>query len=204
MCPVGGAEGIVDVEVGQRSELLGEVGIVLRLTGIKARVLQQHDTTSVPVFERLLHLRADGGVELEDGLAEQLLQPLCYRVHRVLGIWFALGPAEVGDQDSTGSLREEVPDRRQRSRDARIVDNLSVLYRHVEVHAHEDPLALHVEVPNAPLVHHASSKRGVRGRTPSPDLRNLCAGSTTARPYTAPGPRYDWSSPTRCRTSRAP
>jgi hypothetical protein len=37
---------------------------------------------------------------------------------------------------------EEVPDRRQRPPDARVVGHLAVLDRHVEVHAHERAFAI--------------------------------------------------------------
>jgi hypothetical protein len=92
---VGGAEGVVDVEVGQRGELLGELGIVLRLARIEAAVFQEHDAPPVPIIQGLLHLRSDGGVELEDGLAEQLFEAHRDGVHRVLFVRLALGPAEV-------------------------------------------------------------------------------------------------------------
>src|SRR3712207_7115533 len=46
--------------------------------------------------------------------SQQLFEPLGDRVHRVLFVGLALGPAEVGDQDRAPPLREEMPDGRQR------------------------------------------------------------------------------------------
>src|SRR5918994_4318640 len=50
-------------------------------------------------------------------------------------------------------LREEVPNRRQRPTNTRIVRNLVVLHGNVEVNANENTLASHVEVSDAAFVH---------------------------------------------------
>jgi hypothetical protein len=49
-------EGVVDIEVGQRGELLGELGGVLRLARIEAGVLEEHYPRPVPVVQGFLHL----------------------------------------------------------------------------------------------------------------------------------------------------
>ena len=95
MRPVGHRESVVDVEVGQRGELFGEFGVVLRLAGVEAGVFEEHHATVVEGRQRFLDLRADGGIELEDRRSEELFEPLRYRVHRALGVESALGPPEV-------------------------------------------------------------------------------------------------------------
>ena len=53
----------------------------------------------------------------------------------------AVGPAEMAGQDDPRALAEQVADRRDRGADARIVGDLAVLERDVEVDADEDALA---------------------------------------------------------------
>src|SRR5215210_3896132 len=71
--PVGRAEGVVYVEVGEGRELIREPRIVLGLAWIEPGVLEQHEAPAVPIVEGLFHVGADGGVELLYGPAEQLM-----------------------------------------------------------------------------------------------------------------------------------
>src|SRR5215210_2323202 len=103
--PVGGAERVVDVEVGEGSELVREPWVVLGLAWIEPGVLEQHDATTVPTVESLLYLGTDRGIELLDRFTEQFLEPRGHGVHGVPGIRLTLRTSEVGDQNRTCSLR---------------------------------------------------------------------------------------------------
>ena len=52
--PVGGAEGVVDVHIGERRQLAGELGVVALLARLEADVLEQQQLT---VAEPLGELR---------------------------------------------------------------------------------------------------------------------------------------------------
>jgi hypothetical protein len=133
---MGRAERVVYVEVGQGRELIREPRIITGLSWIESGVLKQHHAPAVPIIEGLYHIGADGGIELLYGLAEQLLEPRGDRLHSILLVGLALGTAEVRDQDRTSPPFEEVPDRRQRAPDTRVVRDLTILDGHVEVYAH--------------------------------------------------------------------
>jgi hypothetical protein len=137
---VRGAERVVDVHVGQRGVALCQLRVVLRLAGIEAQVLEHHDLAVGHVVEvlRELHVRA-----------EQLAQPLGDRPHRQLRVRPLRAPEMAGEDEPGAPLAQRL-DRRQRGADARVVRDPPVGERHVEVDAHEHPLALDVEVVERP------------------------------------------------------
>ena len=65
---VGGAEGVVDVDVAELGQLLGEVGIVLFFFLVKAEVFQQQDFAVRSVGGGLFHFRTDAIVGKRHGL----------------------------------------------------------------------------------------------------------------------------------------
>ena len=93
--PVGGAEGVVDVEVRELGKAAGEGRVVGFLAGLETDVLEQQD---VPVGEPLARaprlLAADAGRELH-ARAGQLRQPAGDRRHREARVRLALGAPEV-------------------------------------------------------------------------------------------------------------
>ena len=113
------AERVVDVEVAVRGELARELGVVLRLARVEARVLEHVDAL---VRQQLAEPRRDGR----------------HRERRVR----PLRPAEVrADAHLRGAVLEQQLERRQRRADARVVGDAAVLERHVQVGAHEHALA---------------------------------------------------------------
>ena len=74
MCAVRGAERVVDVDVGERGERLGELGVVGLLAGVEAHVLEHQDLAVDHALDRLLGLRPDGLGDEDDVAADQALQ----------------------------------------------------------------------------------------------------------------------------------
>ena len=69
---VRGGEGVVDVDVPVLRECRGEVGIVLLLALVKARVLQEQDIAVVHRGDGLLGWRSDAVGGKEDGVVQHL------------------------------------------------------------------------------------------------------------------------------------
>jgi len=59
----------------------------------------------------------------------------------------------VGHEDEPAAAAEDVPDRREGGADARVVGDLAPLQRDVEIHPHQHPFALYVEVVDRQLRH---------------------------------------------------
>ena len=155
MGAVGGAEGVVDVDLGAAGEGLGEAGLVGFLGGVKAGVFQQQHLAG-------LQGGAQGGDFLADAirgehhhLAEDFAEQRRGRGQRELRIGPALRPAEVGAEDQLRTAGEQMLDRRNRALDAGVIGDDAVLERDIEVHTHEDFLAVDVEVADRELGHGA-------------------------------------------------
>ena len=157
---VRGAERIVDVEVVPVRELAREGRVVLRLARVEAGVLE--------------HAQASVGNELAQAALDRR-----HRVRRP--VLLRLRPPEMGaDADPGRAAVEQQPQGRQRGPDARVVCDLAVLERDVQVGADQDAASL--------------------------DLRRArrSAAASSREELAAPGPRAGSCSPTRCRTSRRP
>ena len=161
---VGGAEGVVDVEVGQPGQSLGERRVVLGLPRLEADVLeQQHVAGPSPSAIVSTSSPTTAGACLHLG-AEQLGQPLADRPHRERRVDLALGPAEVRDEDQGGAALAQQLDRRQRRPDPRVVGDAAAVERDVEVDPDQHPLAGDVGVADARLGEaHGALRTGLRG-----------------------------------------
>ena len=113
---VRGAEGVVDVEVGERAEALGQLRVVLRLARLEADVLEHHDVAVGHVVEVRRELDVD---------AEQARQVVGDRLQRELRL-AVLGPAEVRDEQELRAPLAQLLDRRQRAADAGVVGDRAV------------------------------------------------------------------------------
>ena len=167
-------EGVVDVELHAFRELPRGRGVVRRLAREEARVLEHPK----PLVRKELGEPCRDGRDREGGIR-------------------SLGPAEVGAHDDLGGTAlEEQLERRQRGPDPRVVGDLPVLERDVEVAADEDALAVDVGGLDGAWEPH---------RTPGVRLQ---VGHLRFRRVTAAAARRDrpadTSTPTRCRTSRRP
>ncbi len=149
--PVGRAEGIVDVQVGEARERLGEGRVVLGLPLLEAAVLQHQDVAGPELARHRSDLIAHhpgGQFHLS---AEQLAEPRRDRRHRERRI-VPLRSPEVRDEHSARpSLAQEL-DRRQRGADPGVVgDLLAAVERDVQVGAQQDALAVQLRVSDARL-----------------------------------------------------
>ena len=142
------AEGVVDIDLGQRGQRLGKGRIVGFFFGVEAQIFKQQHLAGFELARHLLghFANAVGRKGHVDGLAEflveQLAQPVDHRAQRILRIRLALGAAEVRSQNDLGLVPEGVIDGGQRGHDAGVVGDGRAVFseRHVEVDADEHPL----------------------------------------------------------------
>ena len=141
-----GGEGIVDEDVAELGQRLGEVRIVLLLALVEAQVLQHGDLAGLQRGTRILGGLADA-VGDERAPACRAARPACrppgFRLNSRIGR--ALGPAEMRDDDDPRAALGEILEARHDALQPRRVGHLAVLDRHVEIGAHEHALALDVE-----------------------------------------------------------
>jgi len=142
------AERVVDVDLGEGGELAAERRVVPLFAGVKSQVLEDEDTARLQGGDGLFRLGAYAVGREGDGSAEARLQHARHRGQRVLRILRALRLAEVRREDEAGAALPGEVEGGERLDDARVVPHDAVLERHVEVHAHEDALAVEVEVPD--------------------------------------------------------
>ena len=161
------AERVVDIRVHAVDQRGDELRIVALLARVESEVLQELDA------------RRQLGEALPDWL------------HRVLRVRLALGPTEVRCAHDVSTAAGQPFDGRQRGSDAEVVGDHPVVDRHVEVGAHQHPLAVHLAESRR------RDRRGCRLTFVSPSWGSCCR-------RTAPCRRGGWSNPTRCRTTPAP
>ena len=150
---MGGAEGVVDIDVGQRGELAGQRFVVLLLALVQAAVLEQHDLAR-------LHFDAIDPVgDQRHFAAEQFAQARGDRRQRVFRLERAFGrTTQVRRHHHGGAGFERHPDARHRGADAGVFgDAAGVVLRDVEIGADEDALpgdfALGAQIGKADDVH---------------------------------------------------
>ena len=146
------AECIVHKDLRQRSQLLGQLGIVLRLALHEADVLQQHHVAVLQGSGLGLGILTDDVLGHHDGLAEQLAQAVRNDLQGQLGLPFALRLAHMGAKDDAGAVVDKVLNGRHGSDDALVARDLAFLGGDVEVTAAKHALALDIDVFNGFLV----------------------------------------------------
>ena len=139
---VGRAEGVIDVEVAERSELLGEVGVIGLFTWVKTHVFEKEDFPVLHCGDGGLGFLTDAVFDEVNGSIDQLAETDRDGFERVFRIRRGLGAPEVGHEDDLRPGLDEVFDRRDGRGDAGVVGDLElVVERHVEIDAHEDAFA---------------------------------------------------------------
>ncbi len=220
---VGGAKRVIDIGLSERCERARQLGIVGGLAGLEAHVLKHED---LAVGELLRELACaspnDFGGKCDAG-ASQLAQALHHRGERQVGLGPALWTPEVRHEHQPRVAFAQLFDRWERLHDAGVVGHhprtgVIGAHRHVEVHAHQYAPPVHVELIEAPHRFSTLTSRDLIVlvipvslgtvtvwlvilviRAASADRR---VGVLTGP--SAPGRPGDWSSPTRCRTTRRP
>ena len=151
---MGSAEGVIDIELCQGSQFLGKFGVVLFLSGVEPHIFQQHDLTVLQGISQPMGIFADDVSRERHFAAQQLRKPCCHRSQAVLGVHLTLGASQMGAEDHPSALFHQIADGGQRLGDALIVGDGAAIQRHIEVTAHQDPLSLGRNIPDALLVQH--------------------------------------------------
>jgi hypothetical protein len=136
-----GGEGVVHVDVAQRRDPSRQRIVVLLLALVEAAVLQQRGAAGgdVDPIQPAAHQR--------NVLTEQLGQAPRHRGQRFLLVELALGRTpEMRHQHQPCIPGQRVLDAGQGGADARVVADDPVFERHVEILAHQHPLAGEIEV----------------------------------------------------------
>ena len=153
--PVGSSERVIDEDVRQGCELFGEFFSVLCLLLAITGILEQDDISVLHRFNRCLCIWPDNIViscELYF-LAQKLGQSGSDR-RQCLGrlVLIGLDLAQMRAQNYLSAIGNQLLNRRERSHQAVLVRDLSILQRNVEVTAAQDSEALHINVVNGFLV----------------------------------------------------
>ena len=151
--PMGRPERVVHEDVGVRRERLGELRVVLLLLRVEAEVLEEDRLARPHPLDGVLGADPERVAGHGHVPPQELAQALADRPQPEPVLDLAVGPAEVAGEDDLRARAEERRDRRQGGPDARVVGDLAVGERDVEVDADEDALARGVEVADGQLVH---------------------------------------------------
>ena len=119
----------------------------------KRRFSSRSTSPGSQALDRVLGADAQRVAGHRDVAPQQLGQALADRSQPQAVDDLAVRPAEVAGQDDVGARLQEVADGRDGGADARVVGDLAVRERDVEVDAHEDALAGDVRVADGQLVH---------------------------------------------------
>ena len=155
-----GAEGIVHKDLGQVSQSLAQLGVVLGLALFKAGVLQQHHLAVLQGGSLGLGILAGNVLGHDNGLAQQLGNAVSHHLQAQLGLDFPLGLAHVGAQNDLGIVVYQVLNGRHGGHDALVGSNLAIFGGNIEVAAAQNALAGYVNILDGlfVVVHIDSSK----------------------------------------------
>ena len=139
---VGGAERVVDVDLPEPGQPGGEAPVVGFFAGVEPQVLQHQDLARAEPRGGRRRGRPDAVGRGPHRRVEQGGEPLRHRPDTQSRLRRAGRTTQVAHQHQPRPvLIQHRPDRRQRGADARVVGDLSVRERHVEVdpHQHRSP-----------------------------------------------------------------
>ncbi len=150
--PVGGAEGVVDEDVGHVSQGLAQGGIILSLALFEPGVLQQHHVAVLQSGGLGLGVLTGHVGGHDDFLAQQLADPLGNHSQAEFRGGAVLGLAHVGAEDDLGVVVDQVLNGGHGGHDPLVGCNDAVLGGYIEVAAAQNPLAGYVNVLNRLLI----------------------------------------------------
>ena len=144
------AECVVHKQVCQRSQLLGEVLLVLGLLCTVTHILQQHHLAVLQVGSHLLSIVTDYILVLSQRHihAQVLAQALGHGSQAELRLILALGSAQVGAQNHLGALLHQVLNGGQCSHNTLVIGDLAVFQRNIKVAAYQYALAFNIQIFN--------------------------------------------------------
>ena len=123
---MGGTESIVDVQVSDGSELLGELRVVLLLFLVEADIFEEEDITIAEASDSLDNLVTDAVVGLGHLLAQELGETGDEGGEAELVLGAALGAAQVRGEHNLGTVVGEVLEGGDGSADAGVVGDVQV------------------------------------------------------------------------------
>ena len=140
--------------------------VVLLLLGVEAEVLEEQHLAGAEALDGVLRPDAERVAGDRHVAAEQLGQALPDRPEPEAVLDLAVGAAEVAGEDDRAPAWSSALIVGMRGPDARVVGDLAVGQRDVEVDADEDALARDVDVADGELVHRpAQAATGRRAAT---------------------------------------
>ena len=142
--PVRRREGIVAIDVAERGEPGGEIGVVGLFAGMEADVFQQQHLGRAGLFGQVF--RPVQRLDEMHLAAERLFQRGQGDAQRHGGHHLALGPVEMGKKHGRAAARQDVVDRGHDAFDPCGVGHGTVLDRHVDIDAHQHALAREIHV----------------------------------------------------------
>ena len=149
-----GAEGVGYVYICQRSQFLGEVGVVLFFFLMETQILEKQYFAFPELACHLFGLLANAVRRKADpDTRQQLLEPFRYGSEGKLHLALTLGPAQMGAEYDLCTVLEKILYSGQRRCYALVVRYFSVLKGYVEVDPYQHPFALYVYVLNGLLCH---------------------------------------------------
>ena len=179
---VRGRKGVIDPDVAQLGERGDERRIVFLFAGVEAGVLETKDVAGLHRGDRALRRFADAVVGKFHRPLDDTSNFGGDRLQRLL--WVApLRPAEMRKQNDLAALVGDFSDRRCGALNAGRVGDDTILYRHVEIDAYQDALALQIDsIESAEFVH-----RGAHSSWPglSPAIHVLAKRTIVRRGYLA-------------------
>ena len=101
---MGGAEGVVHIQIGQTRQFLGETGVVFLFFSEETHVLEQHHLAVGRGAHLGFGVRADAAVGLGHWLAQQFAQAGGHwsEAHRIVHLPF--GSTKVSSENNFGAL----------------------------------------------------------------------------------------------------
>ena len=141
---VRGGECVVHPDVAELRKLGDEGRVVLFLARMKAGVLQAHDVAGLHRGYNALGRLAYAVLGESDRPFDDPCDFGGDRFQRMLGVT-SLWTSEMREQDDLAAFIGELGDRRGRALDARCIRHHSVLDRHVQVDAKQNPFAFHID-----------------------------------------------------------
>ena len=138
-----GAECVVDIRVRKLCKLFGEVGVVLLLAGVEAQIFEREHFAGLQGGGELLRAFPARHLGERHRTAEQLFQPLSDRTQRERWVGAFLRPAKVGTHDQARPSIQQRLEGGKRGAHTRVVLDLAVLDRNVEVNPHQHSASGH-------------------------------------------------------------
>jgi len=145
------AKSIIDKDVGIRGQLRGKRWVVLLFACVEAHILQEEELAGAKALHRIFGSASKCITSGRDHHLQVIGESLGRRSEAQSVNHFPVGSPEVGRNDERGAILEERFDRWYRCSNPRVVDDLSVRERHIEVNAQKDARFARVEFANGSL-----------------------------------------------------